>query len=100
MKNISIELSSLNSVNFLWSELIERFGFDKSQKILSQATDLQKMYGKTNHTIPIVFTGTGGSALISINLLKQKLTLENIYSNQVLIFSPKKRLFQIINEIN
>ena len=43
MKNIIIELSDFASVNNLWSELIENFGFEKAKKIISQANDLQKM---------------------------------------------------------
>ena len=50
MKSIQIEFSKYESVNFLWSELIEDFGFDKAKKIISQAIDLQKMNGKENVT--------------------------------------------------
>ena len=45
MKTVQIEFSKYESVNFLWSELIEDYGFDKARKIVSQAIDLQKMNG-------------------------------------------------------
>ena len=64
MKNIVIELSNINSVNFLWNDLIENLGFDKAKKIISQASNLQRIHGKKNITMPIIFTGTCGLALI------------------------------------
>ena len=45
MKSIRFEFSKYESVNFLWSELIEDYGFEKAKKIVSQAIDLQKMNG-------------------------------------------------------
>ncbi len=42
MKTVQIEFSKYESVNFLWPELIEDYGFDKARKIVSQAIDLQK----------------------------------------------------------
>ena len=98
MKNITIELSKDNNVNFLWSELIENFGFEKANKILSQAIDLQKMNGKKDITMPIVFTGTGGLALISADLIKGNNQIEDQKGCQILIFNPKKKLFQILYE--
>ena len=76
MKNIAIKLSSFNSVTYLWSELIEKIGFDNAKKVISQASDLQKMHGKKNITMPIVFTGTAGLALISIELVRKKLIFD------------------------
>ena len=48
MKTVQIEFSKYESVNFLWPELIEDYGFDKDRKIVSQAIDLQKMNGTKN----------------------------------------------------
>ncbi len=98
MKNINIELSNFSSANNLWSELIENFGFDKAKKLISQANDLQKMNGKDNITMPIVFIGTGGLALIAIDLVKKNIDFEKSKSKKVLIFSPKKKAFQILYE--
>ena len=98
MKSIQIEFSKYESVNFLWSELIEHYGFEKAKKIVSQAIDLQKMNGNKNITMPIIFSGTGGLALIPIQSLKEQTTKSNFRENQVLIFNLKKKSFQILKE--
>ena len=98
MKNISIELSEFNCVDDLWPEIINKFGFEKSKNIISQAIDFQKMNGKKDITIPIIFSGTGGLALISIDLVRKKTFINNIKGNQIFILNPKKKLFQILNE--
>ena len=100
MKDILFEIDKYDSVNFLWSDLIEKFGFNKSKQIVSQAIDLQRMNGKKDTTIPIIFTGTAGLALISIDFLKKETLSKNIKENQVLIFNRKEKLFQILQETN
>ena len=98
MKTVQIEFSKYESVNFLWSELIEDYGFDKAKKIVSQAIDLQKMNGTKNSTMPIIFSGTGGLALIPIQMLENfKIGYKD---KQVLIFNLKRKSFQILNEAN
>ena len=72
MKTVQIEFSKYESVNFLWPELIEDYGFDKAKKIISQAIDLQKMNGTKNSTMPIIFSGTGGLALVPIKMLERE----------------------------
>ena len=72
MKTVQIEFSKYELVNFLWPELIEDYGFDKARKIVSQAIDLQKMNGIKNSTMPIIFSGTGGLALIPIQMLEKE----------------------------
>ena len=98
MKSIQIEFSKYESVNFLWSELIEHYGFEKAKKIVSQAIDLQKMNSNKNVTMPIIFSGTGGLALIPIQSLKDTSSKSDFKENQVLIFNLKKKSFQILNE--
>ena len=100
MKTIQIEFSKYESVNFLWSKLIEDYGFDKARKIVSQAIDLQKMTGSKNSTLPIIFSGTGGLALIPIEMLENEGLKINYQDNQVLIFNLKRKSFQILNEAN
>jgi len=73
MKTIQIEFSKYESVNFLLSELIEDYGFEKARKIISQAIDLQKMNGTKNSTMPIIFSGTGGLALVPIKMLERNI---------------------------
>ena len=98
MKRIKLEFTNFESVNFLWSELIEHYGFERAKKIVSQAIDLQKMSGDKNVTIPLIFTGTGGLALIPIQSLKKRTLKINSEEKQVLICNPKKKSFQILNE--
>ena len=98
MKNILIELSDFSLVNNLWSELIENFGFEKAKNLISQANDLQKMNGIDDITMPIVFIGTGGLALISINLVEKNIDCKQKEGKKVLIFNPKKKTFQILYE--
>ena len=100
MKNISIELSEFNYVDDLWPELINKFGFEKSKNIISQAMDFQKMNGKKDITIPLIFSGTGGLALISIECVKKRTPIGKMNGNQIFIINPKKKLFQILNESN
>ena len=98
MKTVQIEFSKYESVNFLWSELIEDYGFDKAKKIVSQAIDLQKMNSTKKRTIPIIFSGTGGLALIPKQMLEKDDFKINYKDNQVLIFNLKRKSFQILNE--
>ena len=98
MKTIQIEFSKYKSVKFLWSKLIEDYGFDKARKIVSQAIDLQKMNGTKNNTLPIIFSGTGGLALIPIKMLEKDDFKISYKENQVLIFNLKRKSFQILNE--
>ncbi len=100
MKTLKIEFSKYESVNFLWSELIEDYGFEKARKIVSQAIDIQKMNGTKNSTMPIIFSGTGGLALIPIEILEKEDFKISYEDNQVLIFSLKRKSFQILNEAN
>tara|TARA_B100000886_G_scaffold151318_1_gene102931 strand:- start:1562 stop:1864 length:303 start_codon:yes stop_codon:yes gene_type:complete len=100
MKTIKIEFAKYESVKFLWSELIEDYGFDKARKIVSQAIDLQKMNGTKNNTMPIIFSGTGGLALIPLQIQEKEDFRISYKENQVLIFNSKKKSFQILNEAN
>ena len=100
MKTVQIEFSKYESVNFLWPELIEEYGFDRARKIISQAIDLQKMNGTKNSTIPIIFSGTGGLALVPIKILEKENFKISYKDNQVLIFNLKRKSFQILNEAN
>ena len=100
MKNISLEFSKFSSVNYLWSDLIENYGFERAKKLISQANDLQRMNGLSDITMPIVFTSTGGLALISIDLLEKNAYFDKKQGNKVLIFNPKKKTFQILYETN
>ena len=98
MKTVQIEFSKYESVNFLWSQLIENYGFDKARKIVSQAIDIQKMNGTKNSTMPIIFSGTGALALIPIQMLEKEDIKISYEDNQVLLFNLKKKSFQILKD--
>ena len=98
MKSVQIEFSKYESVNYLWSELIEHHGFERAKNLVYQAIDLQKMNGNKNITMPIIFSGTGGLALIPVKSLKVDTIKSNSKENQVLIFNLKKKSFQILME--
>ena len=53
-----------------------------------------------NSTMPIIFSGTGGLALISIQMLEKENFEISYKDNQVLIFNLKSKSFQILNEAN
>ena len=50
--------------------------------------------------MPIIFAGTGGLALIPIQMLEKEDFKINYKDNQVLIFNLKRKSFQILNEAN
>ena len=97
MKSINIELSKYLAVDFLWTDLIEKFGLDKANKLVKQAIDLQKMHGR-HDTIPIIFTGTGGLALIHEESFKNEKRDSKTKPKQVLIFNMKMKSFQMLHE--
>ena len=96
MKTILIEFSKYESVNFLWSELIEVTDLTKREKQFL-TIDLQKNNKTKNNTMPIIFSGTGGLALIPIQMVKRNFKI-SCKDNQVLIFNLKRKSFQILNE--
>ena len=98
MKSVQIEFSKYESVNYLWSELIEHHGFERAKNIVSQAIDLQKMNGNKNLTMPIIFFGTGGLALIPFPSLEDTTLKSNSTETKVLIFNLKNKSFQILTE--
>jgi len=58
------------------------------------------MNGTKNSTIPIIFSGTGGLALIPIQMLEKENFEISYKDNQVLIFNLNRKSFQILNESN
>ena len=50
--------------------------------------------------MPIIFSGTGGLALISNQMLEKENFKISYKDNQVLIFNLKRKSFQILNEAN
>ena len=50
--------------------------------------------------MPIIFSGTGGLALIPIQMLEKENFKISHKDKQVLIFNLKRKSFQILNETN
>ena len=50
--------------------------------------------------MPIIFSGTGGLALVQIQMLEKENLEIGYKDNQVLIFNLKRKSFQILNEAN
>ena len=50
--------------------------------------------------MPIIFSGTGGLALIPLQMLEKENFEISDKDNQVLIFNLKRKSFQILNEAN
>ena len=50
--------------------------------------------------MPIIFSGTGGLALIPTQILEKEDFEISCKDNQVLIFNLKRKSFQILNEAN
>ena len=95
---MKLELSNCRPVNYLWKYLLKRFEVEKAHQLISQALDLQRMRGNKD-TLPVLFIQTGGIALTTYKFLKNE-TGFTIYGEKlVLLFSPKKKSFQLINEL-
>ena len=58
------------------------------------------MNGTKNSTMPIIFSGTGGLALVPIKMLEKENLKISYKDKQVLIFNLKRKSFQILNEAN
>ncbi|WP_225866375.1 MULTISPECIES: hypothetical protein [Prochlorococcus] len=93
-----MNLSDYEPVNYLWADLLESLGIDKSNKAVRQALDLQYMTG-TKETLPVLFIETCGVALITFSLLKNQTGLSFCGENHVLIFSHRKKSFQVLQEL-
>ena len=50
--------------------------------------------------MPIIFSGTGGLALVPIKMLEKENFKISYKDKQVLIFNLKRKSFQILNEAN
>ena len=95
---IFLDLSDYEPVNYLWADLSESLGINKSTKAVRQALDLQYMTGNSE-TLPVLFIETCGVELITFSLLKNQTGLSFYGENIVLIFSHRKKLFQVLQEV-
>ncbi len=89
------DLSDCNLDNFLWTDLSKILGYEKASQAINQALDLQNMTG-SKETLPILFMDTCGIALFTISALRHQTGLTIFGTDKVLIFSRRKKSFQII----
>ena len=95
--NHSLDLSECESDNSLWAFLLEKLGSDKAKQAIRQASDLQSMNGN-EQTLPVLFIETCGVALTNYETLKNQTGLIVLGENKVLIFSSKRKSFQLLQE--
>ena len=93
-----LDLSNCEFVNYLWAEFSEALGLEKATQAVKQAIDLQAMNGN-KETIPILFLETCGIALTTLTSLRSQTGISLYGKKEVLIFSHKQKIFQILHEI-
>ena len=94
----SIDFAGVQTVNYLWPQLVERLGLDKAQKAAHQALDLQRM----NHnykTIPVLLYETCGIGLVNIDLLRRNTGYTCYGEGLILILSTKDALVQLLHKV-
>tara|TARA_Y100001968_G_scaffold292358_1_gene297498 strand:+ start:159 stop:458 length:300 start_codon:yes stop_codon:yes gene_type:complete len=92
-----LELSSLDIVDNLWPQFVERIGFERSKQAVHQALDLQLMNGN-KETLPVLLFETCGLALVSIDNFYSKVGIFCSGPGTVLILSIKRNCAQLIGE--
>ena len=97
-RNLSIDFSNCQVVDYLWPQFVDRLGFNKTKKAVDQVLDLQRMNG-TKDTIPVLIVETCGIALARIQLLYIHTGILCDRENMILVLSIKENLLQIISEL-
>ncbi len=94
----SLNLSECELANDLWSGFLENIGFSKASAAVRQALDLQHMNGNSK-TIPVLFVETCGIGLTTLNVIRVATGLSLTGSKEVLLFSKRKKEYQILFEL-
>ena len=94
----TLNLLKCELVNDLWSDFIENIGFSKASLAVRQSIDLQNMNGNSN-TIPVLFVETCGIGLTTKVIIREATGLSLTGHNEVLLFSKRKKSFQILFEV-
>ena len=98
MRTISIEdFSEFLPVYYLWPDLVDKIGLERSKRAVQQALDLQRMYGDEK-TIPVLIYGTCGIALTSIEKIHSQLGIPFAQPENVLLINLKGKIVQILAE--
>ncbi len=96
--NYSLNLIECQLVNDLWSDFIEQIGFSRAKVAIRQAIDLQNMNGNRD-TVPVLFLETCGIGLTTLVTISDVTGLFLTGQNEVLIFSNRKKAYQILFEV-
>ena len=94
----SIDISSYNASNNLWSDLIEKLGLERAYKAARQALDMQLMQGNPD-TLPVLLFETCGLALINTDLVSSFLGIPVYSSSMLVILSRKSKSFQLLRNL-
>ena len=90
-----LDLARFTPVNYLWPQLVERLGFERSSRAVRQALDLQAMRGDAT-TLPVLLLETCGMALIQAEALRGQLGLAGAAELQVLLVSQPSLRLQLL----
>ncbi len=93
----SLNLVNCEPVNYLWIHLSESLGIDKATQAVRQAIDLQAMNG-SQETLPVLFFETCGIALGTLKSIRSQTDIPLHGDKEVLLFSHKQKVFQILYE--
>ena len=92
------DLAECKPVNYLWPQLVEKLGVEKSQKAVSQALDLQRMYGSSD-TLPVLLYETCGLALVNVELVRRSIGFSGEGEVMILLLSTKNSLVQLLHRL-
>jgi hypothetical protein len=90
-----LDLARFMPVNYLWPELVERLGVERSSRAVQQALDLQAMHG-TAATLPLLLVETCGLALVPIEQLRLQTGLVGSGDRLVLLLSQRSSCLQLL----
>ena len=85
-------------MNHLWPAFVERLGTVKAQRAVRQALDLQGMRGHDG-TLPVLFIETGGLALASTSLVRERTGLNVHGDRMVLLLSSREQVIQLFQQV-
>ena len=97
INSFQFDFTDSELVNYLWPQLVEKLGYEKAGRAISQALDLQSMYGSSK-TLPVLFFETCGLAVARIDWIRIQTGLGCHGNRIVRIRSTKKCFFQRLKD--
>ena len=93
--NRTIDFSGFQVVDYLWAQLIDDLGLEKTKQAVSQALDLQRMNGN-KETVPILIVETCGMAISRIATIYAYTGILCNRKGMILILSIRSNALQLI----